>query len=181
MSQTIYVTFADTNHAEKAVGALLDYGVLKDDITVIANNTGTLDETANTYTTEDSGKTGLSTTTGADAGVGAAKGAGIGLGLGVLAGLAVLAVPGFGLVLGGGALAAAIGAAGAATAAGAVAGGVTGYLKDQGLPEDSVRTYIDHLHTGGSLLAVTLPSGGVDVVSAEEIVSKYDGADVNVY
>ena len=181
MSQTIYVTFPDANHAEKAVGALLDYGVLKDDITVIANNAGTLDETVDTHTTEDSGKTGLSTTTGADAGVGAAKGAGIGLGLGVLAGLAVLAVPGFGLVLGGGALAAAIGAAGATTAAGAVAGGVTGYLKDQGLPEDSVRTYIDHLQTGGSLLTVTLPSGGVDVVSAEEIISKYDGADVNVY
>ena len=181
MSQTIYVTFTDTNHAEKAVGALLDYGVLKDDITVIANNTGTLDETPDTNVTEDEGKTGLTTTTPADAGVGAAKGAGIGLGVGILAGLAAIAIPGFGLVLGGGALAAALAAAGATTAAGAIAGGVTGYLKDQGLSEDSVRTYIDHLQTGGSLVAVTLPSGGVDVISAEEIISKYDGADVNVY
>src|SRR5205085_9990716 len=85
-----------------------------------------------------SAKTGLSTTTPADAGVGAAKGAGIGLGVGVLAALASIFVPGFGLVAGGGALATAIAGAVGTTAAGAIAGGVHGYLKDQGVPEGAI-------------------------------------------
>jgi hypothetical protein len=181
MSQTIYATFIDAEHAEKAIGALLDHGVLKESISVVAKDTNTLEESAKTDGAEDQAKTGITTTTGADAGAGAAKGAGIGLGLGVLAGLAALMVPGFGLVVGGGALAAAIGAAAATTAAGAVAGGVTGYLKDQGLPEEAVRTYIDRLETGGTLVAVMLPSGGVDVPTGQELISKYSGADVNVY
>jgi len=181
MTQTLYATFTDANHAEKAVGALLDHGVLKESISVVANNTGTFEESVHTEAADDEAKTGITTTTPADAGAGAAKGAGIGLGLGVLAGLAAIIVPGFGLVLGGGALAAALGAAAATTAAGAVAGGVTGYFKDQGLPADAVRTYIDRLETGGTLVAVMLPSGGVDVPTGQEIISKYNGADVNIY
>jgi hypothetical protein len=181
MSQTLYVTFDDTNQAEKAVGALLDYGVRTEDVTVLASNTGTQDETVQTEHTDDAAKTGITTTTAADAGSGAAKGAGIGLGLGILGGLAALTIPGFGLVLGGGALASAIAAAGAATAAGAIAGGVTGYLKDQGLPQEVVTTYADHLRIGGSLVALTLPSGDVGIDRGQEIVRKYGGGNVNVY
>ena len=107
-------------------------------------------------------KTGLSTTTPRDARVGATKGAGIGLGVGVLAGLASLFIPGIGLVLGGGALAAAIGAAVGTTVAGAVAGGVYGYLKDQGVPEAAATAFTQTLEQGGAILTVHVPSGNVD-------------------
>jgi hypothetical protein len=132
MNQTIYASFADIELAEKATGALMDYGMRSEDISLIAHenhvnryaavneeavddsyNTMVVDRTAPVYEKEGLGaKSGLSTTTAADAGVGAAKGAGIGLGVGVLAGLASLAIPGFGLVLGGGALATALAGAG---------------------------------------------------------------------
>ena len=181
MAQTLYVTFTDANQAEKAVGALLDYGVLKEDVTVIADHAGIDHDVHITENIDDSAKSGISTTTAEDAGAGAAKGAGIGLGVGVLAGLAALTIPGVGIVLGGGALASALAAAVATTAAGAVAGGVTGYLKDQGLPQQIVNVYTQHLQTGGSLVALTLPSGGVDVFTGREIVNKYGGADINVY
>jgi hypothetical protein len=181
MTQTLYVTFSDANQAEKAVGALLDYGVLKEDVTVIADHAGIDHNAEDTSLIDDSAKTGISTTTPEDAGAGAARGAGIGLGVGVLAGLAALTIPGIGLVIGGGALASAIAAAAATTAAGAVAGGVTGYLKDQGLPQQVVDAYSQRLQTGGSLVALTLPSGGVDVVTGRDIAAKYGGADVNVY
>jgi hypothetical protein len=182
MSQTLYATFNDANQAEKAVGALLDFGAEKGDISVVANSQGHLaSEYDGPDDKDEKSEPAITTTTAADAESGAVKGAGVGLGLGVLAGLAVLTIPGFGLVLGGGALASAIAAAGAATAAGAIAGGVTGYLKDQGLPPDAVRTFTDKLAVGGTLLAVTLPSGTVDSVAAQEIISKYDGADVGLY
>jgi hypothetical protein len=181
VSQTLYVTFADSNTAQKAVAALLDNGVDKDAISVISSNADNVDETKTAEKDDDEAKTGITTTTAADAGVGAAKGAGIGLGLGIVAGLVALTIPGVGLVLGGGTLAAAIAAAGAATAAGVVAGGVTGYLKDQGLSEDAVITYSNQLENGGSLVVVNLPSGGVHLEQGEEIIAKYNGTNVNVY
>lgn len=260
MTQTLYASFTDSALAEKAAGALLDYGVLKDDISLIAHenhpvdtragsnstmNTGTWtgepetavtggtigrsasaawpgsgigeqrtqnygsgipstgaaseygvyptdrsdldnmaddeDSVASSDKTDVSAKHGISTTTPGDAGAGAAKGAGIGLGVGVIAGLASLLVPGVGLIVGGGALAAAVGAAAATTAAGAVAGGVTGYLKDQGVPDDVVSRYDGNVQNGGALLSVHVPSGDVDRGSAENVLSKYGANDINFY
>lgn len=126
-------------------------------------------------------KTGISTTTPADAAAGAAKGAGIGLGLGVLAAIASIAIPGFGLVAGGGALATAIAGAAGTTVAGAVAGGVHGYLKDQGVPEDAAERFDQVYRGGGAILAVTVPSNNVDQVTVEEILRKYHAGDVGTY
>ena len=184
MNNTIYSTFADPAMAEKAVGALMDYGVKKENISVIMPEGYTSsyvsddDDTDvdDVNKTEKAGKEGISTTTGADAGKGAVKGAGIGLGVGVLAALASVFVPGVGLVLGAGALATAIGGAAGATAAGAVAGGVTGYLKDQGVPEDQIANYNNVLQSGGAMVAVT-PDADDDVDTAEiqSVLNKYNG------
>ena len=38
MAQTLYASFADAALAEKAAGALLDYGVRQEDISLVANN-----------------------------------------------------------------------------------------------------------------------------------------------
>jgi hypothetical protein len=203
MDNTIYASFDDIDMAEKAAGALLDHGMRNEDISLIANdryldrhtavtdaavdsdyNTVVVDRNAVDYDRDDGlgqAKAGLTTTTAADAGSGAAKGAGVGLGVGVLAGLASLAVPGFGLVLGGGALATALAGAAAATAAGAVAGGVTGYLKDQGMPEHAAQTYHESFERGGAVLAVSVPSNDVDGVTAQQVLDKYGATNVNAF
>ncbi len=235
----LYASFADASLAEKAAGALLDYGVRQEDLSLVAHDDyGTTRQTygAETAGTEyseypvapvgmmgagigsgialpgtigaydtavaasgdmnplDQGgpdspasnadlsaKQGLSTTTPEDAGEGAVKGTGIGLGLGILASLAALAVPGFGLVLGGGALAAAIGATALTAGAGAIAGGVTGYLKEQGVPGEAAERYHGTVAGGGAVLSINLPSGQVDQATAQQVLSKYGAADVNAY
>ena len=128
-----------------------------------------------------SAKHGLSTTTPEDAGSGAVKGAGIGLGLGAVAAIASLFIPGVGLVTGAGALATALGGAALTAGAGAIAGGVTGYLKDQGVPGEAAQRYHGAVENGGALLAIHVPSGKVEQAEAEQIVAKYGGADVSTY
>jgi hypothetical protein len=264
MPQTIYASFTDIEQAEKAAGALLDYGVLKEDLSLVGNTnrpqsqeeevgtaipiypgnpamTGlsygvspipttaimaygegfTNDDrlaSGNAYEDEQTAeydemlrsphdgdddryagtnrlfdenidneysdamvKSGITTTTAEDAGAGAVKGTGIGLGLGVLAGIASLFIPGVGLVVGGGALAAAIGAAALTTGAGAVAGGVVGYLKDQGIGEVEAARYQQNIGAGGALVAVNLPSNGVDLQAAELVLHKYGATEITSY
>jgi len=221
MAQTIYASFADAALAEKAAGALLDYGVRNEDISLVSRDRGEenredVDETRRDYTahsatlaereagtttwtdrdsnttaidhttgehdkTEKAAKQGISTTTPGDAAAGAAKGAGIGLGVGILAALASIIVPGFGLVAGGGALATAIAGAAGTTAAGAIAGGVHGYLKDQGVPDQVAVDYDHAVKNGGALLAVTVPSNNVDEATCREILAKYQASNVNTY
>jgi hypothetical protein len=130
---------------------------------------------------EMAAKQGISTTTPGDAAAGAAKGAGWGLGLGVLAGLASIFVPGFGLVVGGGALATAIAGMAATTAAGAIAGGVYGYLRDQGMPEHIATTYNWAYEHGHAILSVTVPSGDLGEMTAREILEKYGAENINTY
>ena len=254
----LYASFADASLAEKAAGALLDYGIRQEDLslvahddygrtrqtygadtagagysaagavagyqaaalggttlaggtTVVPSGVGVYDNPGRTdldpmdaddstvsahgdmnpldqggpdsaaNNSDLSAKHGLSTTTPEDAGEGAVKGTGIGLGVGILASLAALAVPGFGLVLGGGALAAAIGATALTAGAGAIAGGVTGYLKEQGVPGEAAERYHGTVQGGGAVLSLNLPSGDVDQATAQQVLSKYGAADVNTY
>lgn len=250
----LYASFADAAMAEKAAGALLDFGVRQEDLSLVANDqygqtresymaqttdpnyvagatgaygtegggagydttgsaaerdvavysnpaaagtsvTGTSavgadlnpmdqgapDSVAARSDFEASAKHGISTTTPEDAGEGAVKGTGIGLGVGILASLAALTIPGVGLVLGGGALAAALGATALAAGAGAVAGGATGYLKEQGIPTAAADRYHGAVTGGGAVLSLNIPSGKVDQATAQEILSKYGAADVNAY
>ena len=253
----LYASFADASLAEKAAGALLDYGVRQEDISVVANDQygqtreshltqhgdaayaapgtyadsgaygaegtsagygtgmgadvgttgrnvavydnptsaapttmsgdlnpldrGGTDTAAAQGDVETAAKHGISTTTPEDAGQGAVKGTGIGLGVGILASLAALTIPGVGLVLGGGALAAAFGATALTAGAGAIAGGATGYLKEQGIPADAAERYQGTVTGGGAVLSLNIPSGKVDQATAESVLSKYGAADVNAY
>ena len=136
MSQTLYARFDDYKMAEKAVGALLDHGMEKDDVSLLANRTADNEDPAKH---EGHAKAGITTTTGADAGLGAAKGAGVGVVVGALGALASLMIPGFGLVIGGGALATAL-----ATAAVGIGIGPTGTAQaletaDIALMQDDLR------------------------------------------
>ena len=139
------------------------------------------DSAANQGDVATAAKHGISTTTPEDAGEGAVKGTGIGLGVGILASLAALTIPGVGLVLGGGALAAALGATALTAGAGAIAGGATGYLKDQGIPADAAEHYHGTVSGGGAVLSINIPSGDVDQATDESVLSKYGAANVNAY
>jgi hypothetical protein len=182
MRTTVYASFTSAEDAEKAIGALLDHGVATEDLGVALN------EKYRPYTSDENktagdiighADSGITVTTPDDMGSGAAKGAGVGLGIGALAAIASIAIPGFGLVVGGGALAAAIGGMVGATAAGAIAGGAVGYMKDQGLPQETAERYTMAIGEGGAVVSVSVPSKGVADYTVEEILRKYGGSDVH--
>ncbi|MEI8282786.1 MAG: hypothetical protein WCG75_10310 [Armatimonadota bacterium] len=197
MKPTIYASFSTIDDAERATGALLDSGLKSENISLIAHeqyeghglkyvphdmhhsNDHTALYTANEFEKHELGsKTGLSTTTPADAAVGAEKGMEIGLGVGVVAALAALFIPGVGLVIGGGALATAIIGAAATTGAGAIAGGALGYLKDQGVNEDSINLYRDTFNKGGAILAINMPDA-IDEAEVDLVLSKYNAINIS--
>ena len=201
MKPTIYASFVNIEDAERATGALLDFGLVSQDISLVGHEqhkhravhyTGhgmnRPDDHTAVYTSDEAAtendslaaKSGLSTTTGADAAVGAEKGAGIGLGVGVAAALAAMFIPGIGLVVGGGTLALALAGAAATTAGGAIAGGALGYLKDQGVPEHVVSHYNETLEKGGAVLAISLPDD-VSRSSVDVILNKYNALNINEY
>jgi hypothetical protein len=178
MRDTIYATFASAETAKRVVGSLLDYGVKPEDLSVFVNETSWQNAEGDHTDANDVKSTaeqGVTVTTTEDAAAGAKTGAGVGLGVGALAALAAVTIPGVGLVLGGGALAAAIGGVVAAGAAGAVAGAVTGYLKDQGVEPAAVDKIATTLETGGALVSVSHPSGDVSASTIESVFDKYGG------
>ena len=166
----LYATFSDIHLAERAVGALLDHGVAKNDISLVGPPGHDHDARA---------KNGITTTTAQDAAAGAAEGAGIGLAVGALAALASLLIPGFGLVIGGGALATAAAAAAGTSAAGAVAGGVAGFLHDQGMEASAAHGYARAIEDGGAIVEVCAPSGEVVVEAIHHLLGKYGAGQIS--
>ena len=208
MSQTIYAAFSDVKSAEQAAGALLDHGIRSEDLSLVSKDDEGKDrrdyvahsankdeletdenralesgnEDPNSRTgTELNAKHGISTTTPQDAAAGAAKGAGIGLGVGAVAAIASLFIPGVGIVTGMGALALALSGTAGATAAGALAGGVEGYLKDQGIPAEAATHYSQTYQSGGSILAVQRTSDNIDLATIEGVLHKYNATSINSY
>lgn len=167
MRTIIYASFDSVERAREAAGALLDHGAVKEDLSLVLSDA---DRTSDEI---ESASSGITTTTASDAASAAGVGAGVGLGIGALAAITSIIVPGIGLVAGGGALATALAGAAGATAAGAVAGGVTGYLKDQGVPEDLAQRVESRIKTGGALLSIIVPSNSVDQTTATGILEKY--------
>ena len=167
--------------AQRAAGGTVttDYGTTTTGDRTFNDEMDTDDGSVNTV--DNAAKHGISTTTPEDAGEGAVKGTGVGLAVGAIAALASLIVPGVGLVLGGGALATALGGAALAAGAGAVAGGVTGYLKDQGVPADVAEHYHGTVQGGGAVLSINTPSGNVDQTEIQSVLTKYGGSNVNSY
>ncbi len=171
MKVSLYAKFADAAQAERGLAALVDHGADVADITALFPEG---------YQQQDSQKTaaeqavsGVTTTTGADAAVGAGKGAAVGLGLGALAALTSLLIPGFGLVTGGSALVTALAGLAGATAGGALAGGVAGYLQDQGVPGRIALDAEEAVKNGRAVLGIATPTGKLGEFEVLEILSKY--------
>lgn len=182
---TLYASFVDAGNAERAAGALLDQGALPGDISIIANEAYNSIRAVNAnqkaMDAEIGAKTGISTTTPGDVAVGAVKGATIGLGVGVAAVLASIFIPGLGLIFGGGAFATAVAGGAATILAGGAAGGVVGYLRDQGVPEEMITRYSDDFVSGGAILAIAVPSGALTSGEIEGILVKYGAMNVATY
>ncbi len=164
--------------AENAAGALLDHGIRSEHISILfpegygENRANTDDQSENA---EGIAKTGITTTTAGDAAAGSVKGAGVGFAAGALAALAAIFIPGVGLVVGGGALALALAGTAATTAAGAVAGGMTGYMKDQGVPAESIEHYTTVVREGGVVMVVSPTDETVDTSEIVSVLQKYGG------
>lgn len=173
---TTFFSFDLTENAERFVAAVIDNGAAAGDISVIAYP-GVLDKDgAEIAKTAESG---ISTTTPQDAGMGAAAGATVGLGVGALAGLASLFIPGFGLVVGGGALATAIAGAAATVGAGAVAGGITGYLRDLGVEGDVPEDFENDYKGGKIIVGVSYREDGIDSETLYTLGRKYHASRVS--
>jgi len=112
--------------------------------------------------------------------VGAIKGAAVGLSVGAFALALSLLIPGFGIVMGGGALATALAGMVGTIGAGAVAGAVVGYLKDQGVPEEAITVYRNTFDKGGAILAVAVPTE-FNRADIEAILAKYGATNVDMY
>jgi hypothetical protein len=182
---TLYASFLDASAAESAAGALLDHGASAADISIVANeaynSVRAVNANVKAIDAETDAKSGISTTTPGDVAVGAVKGAAIGLGVGAAAVLASVFVPGLGLVLGGGAIATALAGGAATVLAGSAAGGVVGYLVDQGVPEDFASRYNAHFLQGGAILAVAIPTGAMTTGEVEGMLVKYGAMNIATY
>jgi len=136
----VYGMFADRQHVETGVDALLANGFRKEDVSILAaDNIGTKDFAHELHSKAPEGAT-----------VGGGAGVVLGGTLGLLVGLGAIAIPGLGLFLAAGPLMAALAGAGAA----GVAGGIIGALVGLGMPEYEAKRYEGLLKQGRVLLSV---------------------------
>jgi hypothetical protein len=165
--KTIIGAFDTTAQAEMAANALVNAGIARDDISVIANNEGGAYAPVTETTSDGAVVTGHAV--GHDAKVGAEWGAGIGF----LVGLSGLAVPGLGWIASAGWFAGTILGAGT----GAIIGGLVGALTHVGVPHEEAVQYTEAVRRGSVLLAVR-----AEDASAQRIADVLNGAgaiDIN--
>jgi uncharacterized protein (TIGR02271 family) len=164
MAKTIVGLFDDASDAQAVVRELVDLGIDRDQISLMANRS------AETLTRDTAPEV---TTTGEDAMAGAGIGAvagGIG---GLIVGLVALPIPGLGPVIAAGPIAAALTGAGI----GAVTGGVIGALTHVGVPEEHAQHYAEGVRRGGTLVTVSSP----DVLAPRvtDVMNRYHAVNVN--
>jgi uncharacterized membrane protein len=136
--KTIVGLFENYDAADSALADLLQAGLARDDVSVIARENVIREREVVSGTAE-----------------GAAGGAVVGGLAGLLAGMGVLVLPGIGPVLAAGTLAAMLGSAAVGAGVGAAAGGIVGALVDVGVSESEAATYVKGIQNGGVVLAVT--------------------------
>jgi hypothetical protein len=167
MQKTIVALYDDTQHAQQTVKDLVDKGISRDQISIMASNSrGDITEMPATGAAEGAG---------VGAGIGAAMG-GIG---GLLVGLGALVIPGIGPVLAAGPLAAALGGvagAGAGAVAGGAAGGILGALTDIGVNDEQAGYYAEGIRRGGTLVTVQTEDNRAS--QAVDVMNRHDPVDV---
>lgn len=165
MAKSIVGLFDQMQVAQEAVQELIDIGIARDNISLIANDAQGHGARALKVETDEESEE--------HPAAGAATGAVIGGLAGLLLGLGALAIPGIGPVLAAGPLVAALGGAGL----GAVTGGVIGALTQAGVPERDANVFAEGLRRGGTLLLVYASEEQADSVS--EVMNRHHPADIN--
>ncbi|ANM09583.1 MULTISPECIES: general stress protein [unclassified Rhizobium] len=135
--RTVTGLFDDYSDARSAVSRLEASGVPSNDISIVSNKAGRIDDDSDV---------------GEDAATGAGIGAAVGGAGGLLTGLGLMAIPGVGPVVAAGWLAATAAGAVAGAVAGGAAGGLIGALTDSGVSEDDAHLYAEGVRRGGSLV-----------------------------
>ncbi|GIV97801.1 MAG: hypothetical protein KatS3mg057_2458 [Herpetosiphonaceae bacterium] len=160
MARTVVGLFDSAENAQNAVQDLINMGVSRDDISLVAR------DVHGEYATYSGEMAERGAVEGATAG--AIGGGVLGGLLGLLIGVGVLAIPGIGPVVLGGPLAAAIGSAAASTVmgagVGAISGGLLGALVGAGVPEEQAGYYVEGVRRGGILVSATVDETMADLV-----------------
>jgi hypothetical protein len=163
--------FDSMDDAQSAAKELMDRGVSREDISLVARDTR---EASDVQTNE----------------VGAAPAAGagavVGGTVGLLVGVGLLAIPGIGPILAIGPLAAAIGSTAAAVGAtalgagiGAGVGGIAGGLMSAGVSEEDAHVYAEGVRRGGTLLTVNIDSAMAERVGVDAVMRRYGVTDID--
>ena len=163
--------FSIEAEAEKALTDLRDSGFAMERVSLIAQDTNRLDNSAEIG---DTNVQNLEQTTHVDEGAkaGTATGGVVGGITGLLVGLGTLAIPGVGPIMLAGAAATALATTVAGGAMGAAAGGLLGGLIGLGIPEERAQAYHNHLAEGRYL--VVIDASEHEILEAEPIL-KRDG------
>jgi hypothetical protein len=164
-TKTIMATYSSATGANLSLDALDRLGVAKEHISVMALDADTKGELKASHQVGKASD---------DAATGAWQGAKLGLVGGLLVGVAALTIPGLGLLLAAGPLAASMGltglagtavtGAGLGTAIGGI-GALVGSMVKMGVPEVDANAFGTDLKSGGVLLSVK-EQDGVDVMAA---------------
>ncbi len=167
--KTVVGLFDTFPHAQNAAEALENAGILRDDISVVANNqSGHYDQ----YASSDSTAAAASDTALA-AGAGATTGGVVGGITGLLMGVGLFMIPGFGPIAAAGWLVSALTGAGI----GAVAGGMIGALTNVGVPHADAVTFNEGVKRGGTLLAIKAEDSEADEIA--RILSDHGAVDID--
>jgi len=171
---TVVCAFRSINDAQAAVQDLIQAGISREDISLVANNASGSYSSGSSYASGNVETDNVKRTTdGTSVGENVAAGAGFGALGGLLLGLGALAIPGIGPIIAAGPLAAALGGA----AVGAAGGGVIGALKDAGVPDEDAQFYGDTVKQGGAIVTVHAQPGDEDRISA--ILDRHDAIDMD--
>lgn len=168
---TVFFSFPESENARRFVAAVLDHGSAAEDVSILAKDDNSWLPTDEDGQIEQGEEHGLEAHKLSKATVGAAAGAGVGVGVGVLASLAALFVPGVGWVVGAGGLAAALATAASGMGAGAIAGGMYGYMRDVGMPDDTSEGFATDYHAHHVIVSVAIPPDRLPLL--REIADKY--------
>jgi hypothetical protein len=170
MAKTITGLFDSMNDAQSAAKELMDRGISRDNISLVARDSRS--ESVNAH------EVGAAPVVGAGAVVGGA--------VGLLIGAGLLTIPIIGPVLAIGPLAAAIGSTAAAVGAtalgagiGAGIGGLAGGLINAGVPEEDAHAYVEGVRRGGTLLTVTIDPAMAERVDVDSVLHRYGVTDIN--
>lgn len=176
MPKTVVGLFDTFSEAQSAVQDLVEFGVRREEISLVARDEHGVIGEAN-----EVGATGAAE----GAGAGAVGGSVVGGALGLLIGAGLLVIPGIGPVLAAGPIAAAVGSAAAAVGAGALgagigaaAGGLLGSLMGAGITEGDAEAYVEGVRRGGTLLSVSAADNETDDV--RQILVRNGAVDMDV-